>query len=125
MHGKIIGCVLITAGVAHLLPLSGLLSSARLAALYDVAIPDKNLEILLRHRAVLFGILGLFLIYAAFNSAVQLGALIAAFVSLSSFLGLAWTVGEYNQALRKVVFVDIAILLSVFVGTIIYFDKGS
>ena len=48
--------LLITA-VIHALPLLGLTGGARLASLYGITDMDASLEILLRHRAVLFGLL--------------------------------------------------------------------
>ena len=59
--------MLIVVGVIHLLPLSGVLGGAQLFSLYGVPVDDPNLEILMRHRAVLFGLLGVFLVYAAFK----------------------------------------------------------
>ena len=61
-------------------------------------IPDNNLEILLRHRAALFGILGAFIIYAAFNPGLQPVAFGAAFLSIATFFFLAWSVGGFNDA---------------------------
>ena len=43
----------------HLLPLVGACGKKNLFGLYGVSIVDPNLLILLRHRAVLFGLLGL------------------------------------------------------------------
>ncbi len=43
-----------------------LLSRERLQTLYGVSIADPNLVILMHHRAVLFGLLGVFFIVAAF-----------------------------------------------------------
>ena len=45
-------------GLVNLLPVSGVLSANRLQALYGVAIEDVNFLVLMRHRAVLFGIVG-------------------------------------------------------------------
>jgi len=50
--------MLVVVGVIHLLPLSGALSETRLTALYGISFDDPNLAILLRHRAVLFGLPG-------------------------------------------------------------------
>ena len=71
---------LVIVGIIHLLPVTGFLGVSRLSALYGIAFEDPNLAILMRHRAVLFGLLGLFLIYAAFRPALQLLALIAGFL---------------------------------------------
>ena len=67
----LVSAMLMVVGVIHLLPLSGVLGGARLVSLYGISIDDPNLEILMRHRAVLFGLLGAFLIYAAFKPPFQ------------------------------------------------------
>lgn len=123
MGEKIISGLLVVVGIVHLLPLSGMFGATRLTALYGVSIGDKNTEILLRHRAVLFGILAVFFIYAAFNPALQAEALIAAFVSVFSFVALARSIGGYNAELRKVARVDIAIMLCVLAAVIMYYNK--
>ena len=45
-------------GIVNLLPMIGVSSAARRQTLYDVAVEDPNLVILMRHRAILFGIVG-------------------------------------------------------------------
>ena len=85
----VVAAMLVIVGVIHLLPLSGALGAERLAALYGVSLSDPNLVILMRHRAVLFGLLGLFFIFAAFRRSMQPAAFIASFVSVLSFLFLA------------------------------------
>lgn len=57
--GRVITALLIFVGIIHLLPLSGVLGAERLATLYGVAIENPGLEILMRHRAILFGLLGM------------------------------------------------------------------
>ena len=52
---------LLIAGAIHLLPLSGVTGAAALERLYGVAVDSPDLALLLRHRAVLFGLLGGFL----------------------------------------------------------------
>lgn len=108
---------LIAVGLIHLLPLSGVLGPERLATLYGVSTADPSLLILLRHRAVLFGLLGAFMVFAAFRRPLWNLALAAAFVSLTSFIALAWSVGGYNAHLARVVAVDLAALVLLAVGT--------
>ena len=55
---KLVTLLLLVAGVIHLLPLSGVLGAQRLAALYGLAFDEANLLLMMRHRAVLFGLLG-------------------------------------------------------------------
>jgi hypothetical protein len=114
---KLIAAMLFVVGVIHLLPLSGALGAERLAVLYGLSFEEANLAILMRHRAVLFGLLGLFFIYAAFRPALQVLAFVAGFVSVVSFLALAYSVGGYNAEVSRVVVVDWVALVCLFVGT--------
>jgi len=75
---------------------------------------------MLRHRAVLFGLLGLFLCYAAFRPAIQWLASFAGFVSVASFLWLAWPVGDYNEAISRVFIADIVALIGLAPGLAAY-----
>jgi len=96
-------------GLGNLLPVVGVLSAARLEALYGVAIGEPNLLVLMRHRAVLFAIVGALLVAAAFRSAWRAAALAAGLVSMLSFVALAWLVGDVNAELRRVVAVDLVL----------------
>lgn len=109
---------LIAVGLIHLLPLSGVLGPERLATLYGIAAADPSLLILLRHRAVLFGLLGAFMVFAAFRRPLWNLALAAAFVSVAAFVALAWSVGSYNAQLARVIAVDLAALVLLAVGAI-------
>src|SRR5690349_12287829 len=112
--------MLLVVGVVHLLPLPGVLGSRRLVALYGLAFEEPNLAILMRHRAVLFGLLGLFCSVAAFRTELQPAAFVAGFVSIASFLWLAWTTGQYNQQLRRVVVADTVALACLLAGAVAF-----
>ena len=116
----ILTAMLTVVGIIHLLPLIGVLGVSRLQALYGVTMTDPNLEILMRHRAVLFGILGAFLIYAAFRPGLQLAALIAGAVSVISFLVIAGMVGGYNTGIARVVTADIIAVVCLIIGAFAY-----
>jgi len=112
---------LILVSIIHLLPLVGVLSIDKLNMLYGLKIDDPNLEILLRHRAVLFGLLGLFLLYAAFKQYLHLIAFIATFVSILSFICLCWLVPSYNEELLRILRVDIVALVIAATGLFAHF----
>jgi hypothetical protein len=97
---------LLLAALVHLLPLAGVLGAGRLRDLYGIPVEGPDLAILLRHRAVLFGLLGAFLALAAFRPALQGLALAAGFASVLAFLALAWATPGYNAALARVVWAD-------------------
>lgn len=109
MH-RFIAAMLVVVGVIHLLPLSGVLGTERLSALYGLSFSEPNIAILMRHRAVLFGLLGLFIIYAAFRASLQPLALLAGSVSVASFLWLSWSIEGYNELLGRVVVADMVAL---------------
>ena len=106
MASRIVTVMLLIVAAIHLIPAAGALGVPRLNALYGVEIAGNDLTILMRHRAVLFGLLGILFAYAAFKPPVQAIALGIAAVSTLSFVLLAATVGEYNAAIRKVVVAD-------------------
>ena len=106
----LLSAMLIIAGIIHLLPLSGVAGDEQLQKLYGLSFAEPDLAILMRHRAVLFGLLGAFLVYAAFRPALQPVALIAGFVSVVSFLWLAWSTSGYNAEISRVVAADLVAL---------------
>jgi hypothetical protein len=116
----LVSALLVVVAVIHLLPLSGVLGGERLAALYGMPFSDPNLAILMRHRAVLFGLLGLFLLFAAFRPQFQAVAFIAGFVSVVSFLWLAWSTGGYNMQIARVFTADIVALACLIIGFVAY-----
>jgi hypothetical protein len=112
----LVSATLLVAGVLHLLPLSGALGPDQLAALYGVSFGEPNVEILMRHRAVMFGLLGAFLVVAAFRPAFRPAAFVGGFVSVISFLVLARSVGGYNPDIARVFSADIVALACLVAG---------
>lgn len=104
----LIRAVLMAVGAAHLLPLLGILGASRLEQLYGLRIEDSNLLLLMRHRALLFGLLGALLVTAAFRPAWQRVALLAAWGSVLGFVVLAPP--DLLPALHRVWWIDVALL---------------
>jgi hypothetical protein len=114
---RFVSAMLLVVGIIHLLPLSGILGAERLAQLYGASFVEPTVELLMRHRAVLFGLLGMYLIVAAFRTALQPLAFAAGFVSVVSFLGLAWPMNGVNAEVRRVILVDAVALVCLVLGS--------
>jgi uncharacterized membrane protein len=117
---KVITGLLVIVGIIHLLPVSGVLGVERLAILYGISLGEPNIEILMRHRAILFGLLGLFLVYAAFQPSLQALAIIAGLFSVVSFIVIAWSVGGFNDSLRNVVIADVIAVVALIAAGVIH-----
>lgn len=98
---------LLIAGVIHLLPFPGVLGTGNLARLYGVAVSDPNTAILLQHRALLFGVLGVLMLMAIPVPSLRIVALSVGFVSAASFIVVAVWVGSYNGEIYRVVMADV------------------
>jgi len=120
MPRVIVAAVLLLVAAIHALPLVGVQSAAHVSSLYGLDVRDPNFEILLRHRAVLFGLLAGVLCYCALRPALHSVGLIAASVSIVSFVLIARSVGGYNEALGTVVRVDVLAAVLVAVGAVVH-----
>lgn len=102
----VISLLFVLVGIINFIPVIGVVSSAKVASLYDVDVSDKNDQILLRHRALLFGVLGGVIIYAAFDSTLQPLAFVMGFISMIGYAVLCIQSGEYNSKLKRVLAAD-------------------
>ena len=124
MHSIATIMLLIVAAI-HVLPLLGAFGEKHLSGLYGISLGDPNLAILMRHRAVLFGLLGAFLFVAALTPLLRLAGFIAGAISVGSFLLLAWHVGGYNDHLRKVFATDVVAAVCLACGLLAHLANGS
>lgn len=112
----IVTVALVIAAIVHILPLSGVLGAGQLNTLLGVALDDPNLLILMRHRAILFAILGGILLLAAFKPQLQPLTILVGLISTIAFLWLAWSTGEYNANIARVVTSDIIAIVCLIVA---------
>lgn len=106
----------VAAGVVTAAPAVGAGSAEWIGAAYGLQPLDDDLALLLRHRAVLFGVLGAGLIVAAVRprwrpAAVPAGAVAPACFPLPAVAG-----GPVNAALTRVAAVDVAAVLALGAG---------
>lgn len=99
--------LVLVAAAINLAPALGALAPDRMTALYGVDLGDPNLQILMRHRAVLFGIVGGLLVAAAFHPPLRTLGYAVGFASMLSFLLVAWLVGGYSAQIQRVILADV------------------
>lgn len=105
--GKVLFVVV---GLINAFPMLGVLGSEQLASLYGQTIADPDLLLLMRHRAVLFGMLGALLIAAAFRARLRTLAAAVGTVSMASFCLLALPLDSHGEALIRVFWADVVAL---------------
>jgi len=104
---KIVIALLVLVGLINFLPVIGVISASKIAQAYSVELVSNDLIILMRHRALLFGIVGGFVLYSIIAPQYQVVAMVMAAISMLGFLGLMWSVGGYNSSILKVAIVDV------------------
>ena len=104
----------------HLLPLVGVSGRIALEKAYGIPVNSPDLQLLLQHRAVLFGLLGVACAIAAFNPPWRPAVWCAALISTCSFILLAWLAPTYNAALARVVSFDIVAIAMLFLAGAVY-----
>jgi hypothetical protein len=101
------GCLVVVA-VVHLLPVVGVAGPRQLDDLYGIGSVSDDVEILLRHRAVLLGLVGLVLLTAVWARSLRLTATAVGIASTASFIVIATLGGTSTLEIRRVVVIDVA-----------------
>ena len=118
--------LLFLVGVINFLPMVGVLSLDKINQAYGLSVTDNNLEILLRHRALLFGLIGGFIFYSLFDPQYQIAAIVLAAISMLGYLYLFWSIGGSNSALLKVAQIDILGVVILMIAVVLrYFLNDS
>jgi hypothetical protein len=120
----VVKAMLIVAGVIHILPLPGLIGAPHLERLYGITFAGPNLLIMMRHRAILFGLLGAFMICAVFRAELVSVAIAGGLISAAAFIWLAWSVGGYNAAISRIVIADCVAVTCLLIAAACHFLAG-
>ena len=108
-------------GIINLLPSILAFLPGKISDSYGIKIPDANYELLLRHRAILFMIVGGLLLYSAISKNYYNLAVIVGMVSMLSYVVLYLSIGkEINPELTKVMKIDVAAIGILAVGYLLY-----
>jgi hypothetical protein len=112
---------LFLAGIINLLPSLLAFLPNKIFKSYGVTVPDGNYELLLRHRAVLFGIIGGLMIFSAVTKKLYMAATLSGFVSMASFILLFFIIDKsINAELRKVMLIDVIAMVILVVGFVAF-----
>ena len=112
---------LFIAGVINFVPSFLVFLPDKIRSSYGIEIPDANYELLLRHRAVLFGIIGGVMIYAAIRKRHYALSVTMGLISMISFVVLFYLMdGTLNPELTKVMKIDMGGIIILIVGLGLY-----
>ena len=107
MRQIILIIALLLVGLVNFAPLAGLFFPERMETLYGITISTPDLELLMRHRALLFGLVGGLVLISAFRPRLQPAALVLASISMIGFIVLDGVIGGTNEAIAQVVRIDL------------------
>ena len=112
---------LFIAGVINFIPSLLAFWSDKIQSSYGIEVPDANYELLLRHRAVMLGIIGGVMIFSAISKKYYSLSVIIGLISMVSFIILCFLIdGNINAELQKVMKIDIVAILILLVGYGLY-----
>jgi len=112
---------LFIAGVINLLPSVLAFLPDKISKSYGIEIPNENYELLLRHRAILFGIIGGLMIYSAVAKKHYEVSTFIGLISMVSFIVLFFLIGkDINSDLKKVMTIDIVGTVILCIGFILF-----
>ncbi len=112
---------LFIAGIINLLPSMLAFLPHKMVQSYGITAPDSNYELLLRHRAVLFGIVGALLIFSAITKKQYGIATTIGLISMISFIVLYFLVQkDISEELKKVMLIDVVATIILLIGALLY-----
>lgn len=106
MHARITTVFYLLPGLINFFPVLGLAGRAKLEALYGVSLSSADLLLLMQHRALLFGIVGGIMIYAAFKPVYRKLSAIVGLISMVGFEVLYLLNAEATSALGRLAAID-------------------
>ncbi len=99
---------LVLVGLVNLAPVVGVFSAQQMAEAYGVTINGSEMVVLMKHRALLFGLLGGFTLFAVFVRSLQLPALVMCGLSMSGFVWLMHFDSVTSHAMQRILWFDYA-----------------
>ena len=118
---KIYRIALFLAGIINILPAFLAFIPDKISKSYGIELPNENFELLLRHRAILFGIIGGLMIYSAIAKKYYTIATSVGLISMVSFILLFFLIGkDINSELKNIMIVDIVASFILCLGLLLF-----
>lgn len=112
---------LFLAGIINILPAFLAFIPDKISKSYGIELPNGNYELLLRHRAILFGIIGGLMIYSAIAKKYYTIATSVGLISMVSFILLFFLIGkDINSELKNIMIVDIVASFILCLGLLLF-----
>jgi uncharacterized membrane protein YoaK (UPF0700 family) len=108
-------------GVINFVPTSLAFFPNKIKDSYGIEVTNPNLELSLRHRAVLLGIVGGLMIFSAISKKYYDLSVVLCSVSMLSFIILYFMIGGINNELKKVMLFDITAMIILIIGCFCYY----
>ncbi|GAB5412639.1 MAG: hypothetical protein Cons2KO_02420 [Congregibacter sp.] len=99
-------CVAVV-GIINVLPVVGLFYPSNMTGAYGIEINTSELELLLRHRAMLFGIIGGFALISLALPQFRVSALLLAGISMLGFVLLVWGSPGISPQISRIAMIDL------------------
>ena len=106
MRETFITLAFLIAGLINFLPVVGVLGESRLAKLYGRPFRDADLLVLMRHRALLFGLIGGFMLTSIAVPAWRLPAGVLGLISMIGYIAIAAQQAHGSASLQRIALVD-------------------
>ena len=117
--------ILFVTGVVQLIPFSLWFLNNRMLNAYGESISNQKMQQQLRYWAFLFGMIGFGLIYSAIKKKSYLTASIVGLISIFSFIGLYYFLGDSNSLLQMVMRVDMLVGAAFLLITVLYYTRSN
>ncbi|HET6357777.1 hypothetical protein [Streptomyces sp.] len=125
---RLITALLVVVGAVNLLPAVVAVAPSRINTAYGVSVDgadSADLTVLLRHRAVLLGLVGIGLLCAAFIPSLRVPAMIAGAASMGTFLLFAYATPALNSATMRVGRIDVAAIALLAMTAVLIWRKNA
>lgn len=111
-----IASLFLITGIVNFAPIVGVISVEQLNRGYNIALNNADVILLMRHRAILFGVVGGLILTAAFVHSLRAPATIVGLISMLAFVVLVVSQNTENTILLKIVWIDVVASITLILG---------